>query len=82
MPSIIPLVLPLSVVLASIMTFGSLAENYEFAAMKSSGISVQRAMKSLIYFMCILSIGAFFLPIMLFRLPNTNLSISEEILPK
>ena len=34
MPSIIPLVLPLSVLLASIMTFGSLAENYEFAAMK------------------------------------------------
>ena len=60
MPSIIPLVLPLSIVLASIMTFGSLAENYEFAAMKSSGISLQRAMKSLIYFICILSVGAFF----------------------
>lgn len=60
MPSIIPLVLPLSIVLASIMTFGSLAENYEFAAMKSSGISLQRAMKSLIYFICILSICAFF----------------------
>ena len=59
MPSIIPLVLPLSVLLASIMTFGSLAENYEFAAMKSSGISLQRAMRSLIYFIAILSIVAF-----------------------
>ena len=59
MPSIIPLVLPLSVLLASIMTFGSLAENYEFAAMKSSGISLQRAMRVLIYFICILSVGAF-----------------------
>jgi lipopolysaccharide export system permease protein len=59
MPSIIPLVLPLSVLLASIMTFGSLAENYEFAAMKSSGISLQRAMRSLIYFIAILSIIAF-----------------------
>lgn len=59
MPSIIPLVLPLSVLLASIMTFGSLAENYEFAAMKSSGISLQRAMRSLIYFIVILSIIAF-----------------------
>jgi lipopolysaccharide export system permease protein len=59
MPSIIPLVLPLSVLLASIMTFGSLAENYEFAAMKSSGISLQRAMRSLTYFIILLSIVAF-----------------------
>ncbi|QBZ98830.1 hypothetical protein GS03_02341 [Flavobacterium sangjuense] len=59
MPSIIPLVLPLSVLLASIMTFGSLAENYEFAAMKSSGISLQRSMRTLIYFICILSVVAF-----------------------
>ncbi len=60
MPSIIPLVLPLSILLASIMTFGSLAENYEFAAMKSSGISLQRSMKTLIYFITILSVLAFF----------------------
>jgi lipopolysaccharide export system permease protein len=60
MPSIIPLVLPLSTVLASIMTFGSLAENYEFAAMKSSGISLQRSMRTLIYFITILSVVAFF----------------------
>ena len=45
-PTMVPLVLPLSVLLASIMVFGSLSENYEFAAMKSSGISLQRAMKS------------------------------------
>ena len=59
MPRIIPLVLPLSVLLASIMTFGNLAENYEFAAMKSSGISLQRAMRVLIIFICVLSFVAF-----------------------
>lgn len=59
MPRIIPLVLPLSILLASIMTFGNLAENYEFAAMKSSGISLQRAMKSLTIFILMLSILAF-----------------------
>ena len=59
MPRIIPLVLPLSVLLASIMTFGNLAENYEFAAMKSAGISLQRAMRSLIVFISLLSIVAF-----------------------
>jgi lipopolysaccharide export system permease protein len=42
------------------MTFGNLAENYEFAAMKSSGISLQRAMRSLTAFILLLSIVAFF----------------------
>jgi lipopolysaccharide export system permease protein len=60
MPRIIPLVIPLSVLLASIMTFGSLSENYEFAAMKSAGISLQRAMKGLTIFILILSITSFF----------------------
>ena len=60
MPRIVPLVLPLSILLASIMTFGNLAENYEFAAMKSSGISLQRAMRSLTVFILLLSIVAFF----------------------
>jgi lipopolysaccharide export system permease protein len=59
MPRIIPLVLPLSVLLASIMTFGNLAENYEFAAMKSAGISLRRAMKSLTIFILFLSVLAF-----------------------
>lgn len=60
MPRIIPLVLPLSILLASIMTFGNLAENYEFAAMKSSGISLQRAMKSLTFAILGISLAAFF----------------------
>ena len=47
-PIMVPLVLPLSILLASIMTFGSFAENYEFAAMKSGGISLERAMRYLI----------------------------------
>ena len=60
MPSMVPLVLPLSILLASIMTFGDLSENYEFAAMKSSGVSLQRAMKGLTIFMVLLSVVAFF----------------------
>ncbi len=59
MPRIVPMVLPLSVLLASIMTYGSLAENYEFAAMKSAGISLQRAMRSTFFFIIILSVVAF-----------------------
>lgn len=59
-PKIVPLVLPLSILLASIMTFGNFAENYEFAAMKSSGISLNRAMRGLTVFICCLSVVAFF----------------------
>jgi len=59
MPRIVPLVLPLSILLASIMSFGNLSEHYEFAAMKSSGISLQRAMRSLTIAITILSFIAF-----------------------
>ena len=59
MPSVVPLVLPLSIVLASIMTFGNLSENYEFAAMKSAGISLSRAMRGLSVFIAVLAIAAF-----------------------
>ncbi|MEM9681369.1 MAG: LptF/LptG family permease [Bacteroidota bacterium] len=59
-PKMIPLVLPLTILLASIMVFGNFAENYEFAAMKSTGISLQRAMRALSVFIFALSIVAFF----------------------
>lgn len=59
MPRIVPLVLPLSILLASIMSFGNLSEHYEFAAMKSSGISLQRTMRSLTIAITLLSIVAF-----------------------
>lgn len=58
-PTLIPLILPLTVLLASIMVFGQFAENYEFAAMKSTGISLQRAMRSLSVFIVILGVGCF-----------------------
>ncbi len=59
-PKLVPLVLPLTILLTSIMTFGNFAENYEFAAMKSSGISLQRAMRSLTFFILLVSLTAFF----------------------
>ncbi len=60
MPKLIPLVLPLTVLLASIMVFGDFAENYEFAAMKSTGISLMRAMTGLSVFISILGLTTFF----------------------
>ena len=59
-PRLIPLVLPLTILVTSLMVFGNFAENYEFAAMKSTGISLQRAMRSVMAFILLLSVVAFF----------------------
>jgi len=37
-----PQAIPIAILLSSIMTLGNLSENYEFAAVKSAGISLQR----------------------------------------
>ncbi len=59
-PKLVPLVLPLSVLLASLMTYGTLSENSEFIAMKSNGISIIRTMFGLLIFHIFLGIGAFY----------------------
>lgn len=45
----IPQALPIGVLLSSIMALGNLGENYEFAAAKSAGISLQRLVRPLIF---------------------------------
>lgn len=51
-----PQAFPIGVLLSSIMTLGSLSENYEFAAIKSSGISLKRIIRPLLFFTLFLSI--------------------------
>ncbi len=53
--TIIPQCIPLAVLLASIMSFGNLAESYELAAMKASGISLFRIMKPVFIFIIMLA---------------------------
>lgn len=81
-PRLIPLVLPLTVLVTSLMVFGSFAEKYEFAAMKSTGISLQRAMGSVIGFIGILAITAFFfannvIPYSEYKWQNLRRNISQ-----
>ena len=59
-PKLVPLVLPLSILLASLTTYGTLSENYEFIAMKSNGISIIRSMVALLIFHVFLGIGSFY----------------------
>ena len=56
----VPMCLPLSILLSSIMAFGKLGETNELTSLKSLGISLQKTMFSLIVFNALLSVGAFF----------------------
>ena len=56
----LPLALPLSTLLASMMTLGQMGENSELIAMKASGISLVRLMAPLMICSAVISVLAFF----------------------
>ncbi|CAH0208514.1 LptF/LptG family permease [Chryseobacterium sp. WG14] len=58
--SVISMVLPLTILLASIMSFGEFGERYELAAMKAAGISLTRVMMPLLGVATILAVMLFF----------------------
>ena len=58
--NVVKMVLPLTILLASIMTFGDFGERYELAAMKSAGISLTRVMKPLFITVSLLSLMLYF----------------------
>lgn len=71
--SLVPMAIPLAVLLASLMTMGSLGENYELTALKAAGISLQRIMRPLIVFSLLISLVAFLFSN--YVLPYTNLKM-------
>lgn len=52
---ITPQALPIAVLLSSIMALGNMGENYEFAAAKSAGVSLQRLVRPLVVLAVVLS---------------------------
>ena len=71
----VAMALPLAMLLSSIMTYGSLGENYELVAIKSAGISLQKAMMPLVALISLLSIGAFLFSD--YMLPVANLKMGS-----
>ncbi|HKJ42826.1 MAG TPA: LptF/LptG family permease [Sunxiuqinia sp.] len=69
--ALIPMAFPLAMLLASIMAFGNMGENYELLAMKASGISLFRIMRPLIIVAVALTLFAFYFSNNI--LPKTNL---------
>lgn len=58
--SLVPLSLPLSILLGSLMTFGNLGEKLELLSMKAAGVSLFRIMLPLIILVGGISIASFF----------------------
>jgi lipopolysaccharide export system permease protein len=71
--SLVPMAMPLAVLLASLMTFGNLAENLELLAFKSSGISLIRIMAPVMVLSAALAVGAFMFAN--YVMPVTNLKM-------
>ncbi len=69
--NLVQMALPLSILLASIMVFGNMAEHFELTAIKSAGISLQRIMLPLMVLTFIISGAAFMFSNNV--LPYTNL---------
>jgi len=55
----VPLALPIAVLVSSVMVLGRLGENYELAALQSSGISLTSIMKPIFIFILLISISSF-----------------------
>jgi lipopolysaccharide export system permease protein len=55
-----PNAFPLAILLSSLMTFGNLGEHMELTAIKTSGISLVRALRPVFVFSLLLTIAAFF----------------------
>lgn len=75
--NLVPLALPLGILLASLMTFGNLGEQYELTAIKAAGISLMKTMRPLIVLTALMSIGAFFFSNNV--LPYTNLELAKRL---
>jgi len=56
----VPLALPISILLSSIMTYGNLSEHNELTAIKSAGISLIRVILPIFVIVCGLSVLAFY----------------------
>ncbi|MDA7502001.1 LptF/LptG family permease [Chitinophagales bacterium] len=75
--TLIPMILPLAILLASIITLGNLAERYELVALKSAGISLMRFMRPLLVFSFFLAGVAFYFSN--YILPDANLKYSARM---
>ena len=71
--SLIVLALPVSVLLASLSTMGSFGENYELAAMRAGGLSLQRILRPMVVATVLISLLSFSMSSYVVPLANLKL---------
>lgn len=74
----IPQALPLAILLASLITFGNLGESSELTAIKSAGISLMQAFRSLIFITILIMVASFYFQNNIG--PNSNLKITQLLI--
>lgn len=74
----VPTAIPIAILLSSIMAIGDLGENYEFAAAKSAGVSLQRLIKPLV--ILVFFIGSFNFLYLNYVFPNAMFKTKNLIL--
>lgn len=73
--TLIPMALPLSILLASIMTMGNFGERYELVAMKSAGIPLWRILRPLLFTSVLFTLLAFYISNNVMPQANLNLKL-------
>lgn len=81
--TLLPQVIPLAILLASLMVFGSLGEKLELLSIKASGVSLLRIFNPMIILVVIISIGSFyyqdkFVPVFNVKLQSLFRSIEQK----
>lgn len=73
----VPIALPMSILLSSVLVFGRLGEQYELTALKSAGISLLKIMTPCLFLSIILGIGSYMFSN--YIMPIANLENASKI---
>lgn len=75
---LVPQALPLAILLSSLITFGNLGESSELTAIKASGISMMRTLRSLIFITVVIALCSFYFQNYIG--PQANLKVGQLLI--
>lgn len=75
---LVPMALPLTIMVAGLMTFGNLSESFELVAMKGNGISLMRILRPTFVFMAVLMFLNFLF--LNYVIPTANLEFKAMLM--
>jgi len=75
---LVPMALPMTVMVAGLMTFGNLSESFELVAMKANGVSLIRILRPVFLFMSVLVVTNFLF--LNYVIPKANLEFKAMLM--